>query len=320
MGWTGRAQPCPNCHYTRTGEDSEVPSDVCPNCKTAYARWSGMASPSPLRGSGRVGSADAVSMAYGADRAYKRTQRALTVLALALIAAGVFGVMFSGVKGMDVADIAPELGQAPQQSGTQRAPFTFDYMDVTYDVQPVAAYELWGLVVSHNDINSLSDAYHDKTSVDTKDLCVIWGPNVATDDFKRVAFESGSWTCYFRYPNGVQFTGRALSNNHVVTDRKVVRDLIDKVRPGDQVYFKGMLVNYHDRRRPASAWRRTSVTRTDTGNGACEVVFVEDMAILRRGTPLAYGAASLAWWALGAVLLLKLGLFARQVQRSGDGP
>ena len=100
-------------------------------------------------------------------------------------------------------DIDSALLQPPLQEPLEAEPFSFVYKGKECLVEPVATYELWGLVVSHNNIHSVADIYHDSTSVDTKDLCVVWGDNLDSDDYRRVDFKSGPWTCYFRYPQGV---------------------------------------------------------------------------------------------------------------------
>jgi hypothetical protein len=49
---------------------------------------------------------------------------------------------------------------------------------------------------------------------------------------------------------------------------------MDRVRQGELVHIEGFLV---DASRP-DGWRwRTSLSREDTGNGACELVFVETL-------------------------------------------
>lgn len=164
-------------------------------------------------------------------------------------------------------------------------------------MEPVASYEQWGLVVSHNNIHSVADIYHDSTSVDTKDLCVIWGSNLEGDDFREVEFKSGSWTCYFRYPMGVKFVHHELGNNHLITDDPEVREQIAQVKIGDQIHLKGLLVDYQ-MDDWESFWRRSSTVRTDSG---CEVIFVEDLEVLERGTPGWYTA-----YRLGKVLIVVL--------------
>lgn len=219
---------------------------------------------------------------------------------------------FKGDLG-DASGIVPELLQEPVQARVSRPDFTFDYRGQQCLVRPVATYELWGLVVSHNNIESFADLYHDSTSVDTKDLCVIWGRNLETDDYQQVSFRSGSFTCYYRYPSGVRFSMRAGSNNHLITDSEAIRDTIERVRVGDQVRLAGMLVNYqmNDWR---DFWRESSLVRSDNG---CEVVFVEQLDILKRGTPFWYLAFSLGWKTLLIVPLLYVATLHLQVRREG---
>jgi hypothetical protein len=198
--------------------------------------------------------------------------------------------------------ILPELRQEPVQTAVSRPDFSFAYKGQQCLVRPVALYEQWGLVVSHNNIESVADLYHDSTSVDTKDLCVIWGPNLESADYRRVSFRSGSFTCYFRYPAGVRFTMRAGANNHLITDSQLTRERIDEVRVGDQVRLKGMLVNYR-MDDWGDFWRKSSLVRTDDG---CEVVFVEELEILRKGTPVWYALYRAGWITLLAVPVLYL--------------
>ena len=192
------------------------------------------------------------------------------------------------------AEINEDLLQIPVQTPTSSEPFDFEYKGKVCRVEPVAEWEQWGLVVSHNDIESIADIYHDSTSVDTKDLCVIWGANLQGSDYQRVDFKSGPWTCYFSYPGGVQFHHNALGNNHLITDDPAVRRALGGVRVGDQVRLAGLLVNYQmdDWQ---SFWRQTSTSREDND---CEVVFLQDIDVLRRGTPGWYTAYRLGWIAI----------------------
>ena len=206
--------------------------------------------------------------------------------------------------------ILPPLFQDPIQTPTTRPPFAFPYQGETYLVHPVAAYELWGLVVSHNNIHSVTDIYHDRTSVDTKDLCVIWGLNLTRDDFQQVAYWSDPWSCGFAVPALLLFSPDHLSNNHLITADQRLRDRIDAVRIGDQIHLKGLLVNYSARRMPL-AWRTSSTTRHDRGNGACEVVFVEALDILQPGTPGWYTTYTVGWWSILLLVVLKGGLLMR---------
>ena len=75
---------------------------------------------------------------------------------------------------------------------------------------------------------------------------------------------------------------RALSNNHLLADRPAIAAKLRDVRIGDQVRIRGMLAEYSHNH--GFAFKRgTSLTRDDTGNGACETIFVQDVEILRTG-------------------------------------
>ncbi len=194
------------------------------------------------------------------------------------------------------ADILPELRQEPIQQPTSRKEFSFLYKGERYRVKPVAEYEMWGLAVDHNDIHAFWDIYHTSDSVDILDLGVIWGKNVETDDFHRVKMWSSSWCINWQYPAGVKFSPHHIANNHFISDDERTRKQILKVRKGDQVHFKGMLVNYQAMSQP-DFWRKSSLTRTDTGGTACEVVFVESIEVLKAATPVWYFLYELFFWA-----------------------
>ncbi len=201
-----------------------------------------------------------------------------------------------------VSELRAEMFQEPIQTDIEGENFEFTYKGKRVDVDPVAEYEMWGLVVSHNNIQSVSDIYHDSSSVDTKDLCVVWGESLRNGSYQDVEFWSGPWTCYYRYERGSTFQGMHLGNNHMITGSDALRDQLAGVRKGDQIRVKGQLVNYHmeDWR---NWWRRSSTNRFDSGDGACEVIYFTELEVLQAGTPGWYLAFRIG---LGLLLLVPL--------------
>lgn len=65
------------------------------------------------------------------------------------------------------------------------------------------------------------------------------------------------------------------ANMHLIPADGGVRRAMEKVRPGEVVHLEGFLV---DASRPDGWQWHTSLTREDTGNGACELVYVESLA------------------------------------------
>jgi hypothetical protein len=193
--------------------------------------------------------------------------------------------------------IDPGMLRASAQTATSRAPFAFEFRGSAVRVRPVAEYSLAGLVVSQNDVESFADIYHDSSSVDTKDLCLLSGESLGTDDFHQVSVRSGPFTCYFRYPPGYAFRHQDWSNNHLITDDEALRDAIGGIHTGDQVRLRGLLVDYQ-MDDWGERWRETSTVRNDQG---CEVIFVEELEVVRRGAPGWHRVYRASWWAIAAL-------------------
>ena len=66
------------------------------------------------------------------------------------------------------------------------------------------------------------------------------------------------------------------ANTHVVPANDYVKKQLDRLRVGQVVELTGTLV---DSARDDGAWIHTSLTRTDSGAGACEVMLVEHVAV-----------------------------------------
>jgi hypothetical protein len=194
----------------------------------------------------------------------------------------------------EVNEIKPELFNEPVQTETDREDFNFDYRGKDYHIIPQADYELWGLVVSQNNIAGWFNYYTDEDSVNLKDICVVWGDNLKSGAYRdpNISYKSGEFTCYYRWYGRLEkpFNPHQLSNNHLLTADENIQDIIRDVRIGDQVRVKGSLVDYAE---AGTDWyRRTSLTRQDNnhssrGAGACEVFYADEVEILKKNQPAA---------------------------------
>lgn len=208
----------------------------------------------------------------------------------------------------------PSLRLEPRQTPTDRAPFQVNVEGITYRVEPHYSYALEGLVVSEHVTESWwrPTTFHSRRQdwLNVKDVCVIWGQNARSGSYRQAQFHSGEFTCYVRFPSADSagsFAPRALSNNHLLVVDPALRRRIRELRRGDQIALRGYLATYsHDR---GGGYRRgTSVTRDDTGNGACETIFVTDAELIRPGNPGWRLASRLAPFGLLAGLLAWLRL------------
>ncbi len=182
--------------------------------------------------------------------------------------------------------LAAELAQEPEQSTPLSAapPFTKEIGSHTYSIQPQADYKIRGLVVATHDSSSWFDISHAQAGdfFNTHDLCVIWGEDARSSFLPDIEFTHGDWTCYFRTKSAgawKAFRKDQLSNNHILPASPDVLDVIRSAQIGDQIEISGQLVDYSTDGNPM---RKTSLTRTDTENGACEIIYATQARFLAR--------------------------------------
>ncbi|MEO7066467.1 MAG: hypothetical protein ABI114_06135 [Rhodanobacter sp.] len=70
------------------------------------------------------------------------------------------------------------------------------------------------------------------------------------------------------------------ANMHMIPADAVVKRQLERVRSGQVVRLEGFLV---DASRPGGWYWKTSMTRDDTGAGACELVYVESVDVVPEG-------------------------------------
>ena len=112
----------------------------------------------------------------------------------------------------------------------------------------------------------------------------------------------------------MDFNLNELSNDHLLARDRKLEKKIESFAVGDQVRLKGKLVDVkaHLTGKGGSydaseiSWK-TSVIRTDHGAGACEVFYVEEAEILKRGNPLAHFLFMLSFY--GLILLIAFNVF-----------
>ncbi|MCB1761080.1 MAG: hypothetical protein KDI68_15020 [Gammaproteobacteria bacterium] len=203
----------------------------------------------------------------------------------------------------------------PVQSATAEPPFRIEAGEQRYLIKPIQDYRLQGVVVSFHDADSWWDIYHHASWQDylnTRDICVIWGGNITSGVYQAMTFENTTWTCWASWPDahsGARFSMLQLSNNHLLTENPYINEQIKSAEIGDQVYLEGHLAAYANLQNGFT--RGTSTRRDDTGNGACETIYVNRFEIVRkanRGWRLGYSitkAVLIVSLILLPILLLK---------------
>ena len=166
-------------------------------------------------------------------------------------------------------ELAPD---APQQvdldNGTQ-----LQRGDITLTTR--AHFELTARVLSREDYRH--DAGAKLASVD---LALGWGRMSDSAVLAKIQI-SQSNRFYYWHVSDFPIPRREIethsANMHLIPADDSVRHTLERVRPGELVQLEGFLV---DANRPDGWQWHTSMTRDDTGSGACELVYVESLDIV----------------------------------------
>jgi hypothetical protein len=207
------------------------------------------------------------------------------------------------------AALSPELQDEPKQVRVERRPIETRVGGVDYRIQPRYRYDMSALVVSLHHSDSWWDYAHKEwgDNINLMDLCVVWGRNALSGAYQAISFSNNQWECSWSAGSKEAwdaFDQAEAANNHMVTDDPGVAKALRKIRIGDQIRVRGYLVDYTTFRNGVPAGTRvSSEVRTDTGNGACEVLYVESLETLAPASR-AWRNAGLAALALFALSLL----------------
>lgn len=147
-----------------------------------------------------------------------------------------------------------------------------------YRLTPRALFELRARVLSREDYRW--DAGADLAPVD---LALGWGAMSDQAVLDRIEVSQGARWYRTRYDYPAPMADREIirqsGNMHMVPANAAIRARLKQIRRGDLVWLRGYLVDAdHD-----SGFRwRTSLSREDTGDGACEVFYIERITIEPR--------------------------------------
>lgn len=165
--------------------------------------------------------------------------------------------------------------EAPRQAppGRVQAIRLEDYL-----LTPRASFELRARVLSREDYRW--DAGADLAPVD---LALGWGSMSDQAVLDRIEVSQGARWYYTRYEHPSPLADRDIirqsGNMHLVPATPAILARLKEIRRGDVVWLRGYLVDADHE----SGFRwRTSLSREDTGDGACELFYIERIAIEPR--------------------------------------
>jgi hypothetical protein len=153
-------------------------------------------------------------------------------------------------------------------------PIPFDIPRVSVYLTPRAAFSVDGLIVA-------SDRYrHDLAApLAPRDLTLVWGR--VPEHLDAIKFSHGHRFFMFNYNNNAPFDqnyiSRHATNIHLIPASDNLRRAILRASEHQPIRLSGFLVDIAGSVRKRSFTWRTSMTRDDTGDGACEVLYVREI-------------------------------------------
>jgi hypothetical protein len=168
--------------------------------------------------------------------------------------------------------VAPDI---PLQESLDGKPAPWSKNNVT--IEPLAKFSISARVLSRADYSWDTEA-----AIAPIDLALGWGRMSDSAVLQKVDI-SQSGRFYFWHVNEFPIPEREIiessANMHLVPADRIVEHEMKETRPGDVVSFSGYLIE--------ARWLNgykwiSSLTRSDTGAGACELVWVEHFDISPR--------------------------------------
>jgi hypothetical protein len=111
-----------------------------------------------------------------------------------------------------------------------------------------------------------------------EDLALGWGPMSDSSVLRTIDISQSNRFYYWRASAATRLARESIishsANTHVIPQTSAIARVLARLRPGEVVVLSGELV---DAVRDDGRSIKTSLVRTDTGAGACEVMLVTDV-------------------------------------------
>ena len=167
---------------------------------------------------------------------------------------------------------APERLGTPLQERVGGAP---EFHFAGHRLRPLAAFALEARVLGREDYRFGREA-----ALSPTDLALGWGRMAEPAVYERLDIRQGGRWYHYRWgaegpPIPLPEIIRSSANMHLVPADAAVATAIERVRPEQTVRLRGWLVEVEG----DAGWRwRSSLSREDSGDGACELIYVCELS------------------------------------------
>lgn len=166
-----------------------------------------------------------------------------------------------------------------QETNENENPLNLEIKGWTFTITPKATYKITGEVLS------IKKYYYGTPSLLSPcDIALVFGDLYSNSLYKEIRWsQSGRWY-WWKYSASFpkqddRYIARWSSNNHIIPATLNVKRAVKSVKKGDLVVLEGKLVYVDGKKGDGTFWWRSSLNRSDTGDGSCEVLYLEKIRI-----------------------------------------
>lgn len=143
-----------------------------------------------------------------------------------------------------------------------------------YQIKPLAEFAIEARVLAKSDYR-----FDEGADLAPIDLALGWGRMSDSVVLEQISIDQRQ-RFYYWHTTTLPIPRREIethsANMHLIPATRAVAAQIKSIRPGHLINLSGYLVEVQR----DDGWRwRSSLTREDTGNGACELIWVEAIAV-----------------------------------------
>jgi hypothetical protein len=145
----------------------------------------------------------------------------------------------------------------------------------TINIDMLYMYEITGRVSNIEKYNN-NEIF---SKISPLDVGISWGETANKYNHNKIKYSSiGDRKIYSSYDYDAVYNSFETSNNHLIPKNDKIKKYLSLIKRNDYIRIEGYLVNVSTN----NWYTKSSTTRNDTGDGACEIIYVTNIIWLEE--------------------------------------
>ena len=145
----------------------------------------------------------------------------------------------------------------------------------TINIDMLYKYEITGRVTNIEKYNN-NEIF---SKISPLDVGISWGETANKYNHNKIKYSSiGDRKIYSSYDYDAVYNSFETSNNHLIPKNDKIKKYLSLIKRNDYIRIEGYLVNVSTN----NWYTKSSTTRNDTGDGACEIIYVTNIIWLEE--------------------------------------